>query len=82
MSAHPSEPGADLARALGPVSLTLFGVGTVVGAGIFVLTGHAAAVYAGPAVTVSFLIGAMVCAFTALRHHLLRGDCADPPVGA
>ena len=68
MSTSSSNEGADLARALGPISLTLFGVGTVVGAGIFVLTGHAAAVYAGPAVTVSFLIGAVVCAFTALCY--------------
>jgi len=59
---------AELSRSFGPVSLTLFGVGTVVGAGIFVLTGQAAALYAGPAVTISFLVSGLVCAFAALCY--------------
>jgi APA family basic amino acid/polyamine antiporter len=59
---------AELSRSFGPVHLTLFGVGTVVGAGIFVLTGQAAALYAGPAVTISFLVSGLVCAFAALCY--------------
>ena len=43
-----------LHRALGPVSLTTLGVGCIIGAGIFVVTGKAAALDAGPAVIVSF----------------------------
>jgi basic amino acid/polyamine antiporter, APA family len=55
-------------RGFGPVTLTLAGVGAVVGAGIFVITGQAAALYAGPAVMLSFLIGGLVCAFTAVCY--------------
>ena len=39
-----------LKRALGPVNLTSLGIGAIIGAGIFVLTGHAAAQYAGPGI--------------------------------
>lgn len=67
-SGSASEPHAELSRSFGPVSLTLFGVGTVVGAGIFVLTGQAAAQFAGPAVTISFLVSGLVCAFSALCY--------------
>ncbi|MCL2825671.1 MAG: amino acid permease, partial [Polyangiaceae bacterium] len=42
-------------RSLGPVNLTAIGVGAIVGAGIFVLTGHAAAQYAGPSIMISFV---------------------------
>ncbi len=55
-------------RGFGPVTLTLAGVGAVVGAGIFVITGQAAALYAGPAVMLSFLIGGLVCAFSAVCY--------------
>jgi basic amino acid/polyamine antiporter, APA family len=68
VSGSSSSSHAELTRSFGPVSLTLFGVGTVVGAGIFVLTGQAAALYAGPAVTISFLISGLVCAFSALCY--------------
>ena len=44
-----------LKRALGPVNLTALGIGAVIGAGIFVLTGQAAAKYAGPAIVISFV---------------------------
>ena len=48
--------GAGLARTLGPLQLTLIGVGSVIGAGIFVMTGSAAATHAGPAVVLSFVL--------------------------
>ena len=47
-----------LRRVLGPVSLTALGVGCIIGAGIFVVTGRAAALDAGPAVIISFAIAA------------------------
>lgn len=63
-----TQTDAPLSHGFGPVSLTLLGVGTVVGAGIFVMTGQAAALYAGPAVTLSFLIAGLVCALPALCY--------------
>ncbi|OYY70047.1 amino acid permease [Sphingomonas sp. 28-63-12] len=57
-----------LHRHLGFWDLTLMGVGGTIGAGIFVLTGTAAANYAGPAVTLSFLIAAIACLCTALCY--------------
>ncbi|MFA6433907.1 MAG: amino acid permease [Elusimicrobiales bacterium] len=57
-----------LKRALGPLNLTLLGVGGIIGAGIFVLTGQAAAQYAGPAIVLSFTISAVGCAFAGLCY--------------
>src|SRR5499425_866878 len=67
------EPEHQLRRALGPVQLTLFGIGAIIGAGIFATIGTAAAgdqyrLGAGPALMVSFVITAIVCAFTALCY--------------
>src|SRR5215831_11811549 len=67
------EPEHQLKRALGPVQLTLFGIGAIVGAGIFATIGTAAAgdaqrPGAGPALMVSFVITAIVCSFTALCY--------------
>ena len=59
---------AGLRRALGPIQLTLIGVGCIVGAGVYVMTGTAAASYAGPAVIVSFVLAALACGFTALCY--------------
>ncbi len=56
------------ARTLGPVNLTLIGVGAIIGAGLFVLTGDAAANAAGPGVIISFIIAAIVCCFAALCY--------------
>jgi APA family basic amino acid/polyamine antiporter len=50
-------------RALSAPNLVGLGIGGIIGAGIFVLTGHAAAANAGPAITLSFLLGAVACAF-------------------
>jgi APA family basic amino acid/polyamine antiporter len=56
------------AAAMGPLSLTTLGIASVVGAGIFVTTGSAAAQYAGPAVVVSFVLAGVVAALTALCY--------------
>jgi APA family basic amino acid/polyamine antiporter len=55
-------------HALGAFSLTLLGVASVVGAGIFVVTGDAAAHYAGPAVLISFILAGIVAGLTALCY--------------
>jgi basic amino acid/polyamine antiporter, APA family len=57
-----------LRRTLSALHLVGLGVGGIIGAGIFVLTGHAAAANAGPAVTLSFLLGAVACAFAGLCY--------------
>jgi APA family basic amino acid/polyamine antiporter len=57
-----------LKRALGPVNLTALGIGAIIGAGIFVLTGQAAAQYAGPAIVFSFILSGLVCAFAGLCY--------------
>src|SRR6185503_9587010 len=67
------EPEHQLKRALGPVQLTLFGIGAIIGAGIFATIGTAAAgdanrPGAGPALMLSFMITAVVCGFTALCY--------------
>lgn len=55
-------------RSFGALSLTIVGIGTVIGAGIFVITGQAAAAYAGPAIVFSFLIAGLVCVFAGLCY--------------
>src|SRR5579859_5809239 len=57
-----------LARSLGPFSLTGLGIGCIIGAGIFVLTGKAAASYAGPAIALSFVLSGIACAFVGLCY--------------
>ncbi|HEY5590151.1 MAG TPA: amino acid permease [Paludibacter sp.] len=57
-----------LKRHLSALNLTLLGVGCVIGAGIFVLTGSAAALYAGPAVALSFIISAFGCLLAGLCY--------------
>jgi APA family basic amino acid/polyamine antiporter len=57
-----------LRRALGPVQLTTLGVGAIIGAGIFVLTGQAAAQHAGPAIVISFIIAGAACGFAGLCY--------------
>lgn len=57
-----------LRRVLGPVALTAIGVGAIIGAGIFVMTGLAARNYAGPAVIVSYAVAAIGCGFAALCY--------------
>ncbi|HEY0671475.1 MAG TPA: amino acid permease [Longimicrobiales bacterium] len=57
-----------LRRALGPVQLTTLGVGAIIGAGIFVLTGQAAAQHAGPAIVLSFILAGTACALAGLCY--------------
>ncbi|MBL8169054.1 MAG: amino acid permease [Acidobacteria bacterium] len=65
--AHSDNPGG-LVRTLGPYNLISLGIGAVIGAGIFVITGSAAAQYAGPAITLSFLLAGLGCAFAGLCY--------------
>lgn len=58
----------ELKRTLGPVHLTMIGIGAIIGAGIFVYTGQVAAAYAGPAVLISFVIAALGCLFAGLCY--------------
>ena len=60
--------GPSLKRTLGPWGLTALGIGAVIGGGIFVITGQAAAEHAGPAILLSFVIAAICCSFTALCY--------------
>jgi APA family basic amino acid/polyamine antiporter len=60
--------GPGLKRALGALDLTMLGIGAIVGAGIFVLTGVAAAQYAGPAIVMSFVVSGFACAMAALCY--------------
>jgi basic amino acid/polyamine antiporter, APA family len=57
-----------LRRALGPWNLIALGIGAVIGAGIFVITGTAAAQYAGPGIMLSFVLGAIACGFVGLCY--------------
>jgi basic amino acid/polyamine antiporter, APA family len=60
--------GISLKRSLSATNLVALGIGDIIGAGIFVLTGHAAAANAGPAITLSFVLGAIVCGFAGLCY--------------
>ena len=62
-----------LERHLGPWSLIGLGIGAVIGAGLFSLTGIAAAQHAGPAVVISFAIAAIGCAFAGMCYSELAG---------
>src|SRR4051794_9753831 len=57
-----------LKRTLGAFNLTTLGIGAIIGAGIFALTGTAAAFYAGPGIVYSFIIGGILCAFAGLCY--------------
>lgn len=63
-----SKADQGLRKSLSALNLTTLGVGAVIGAGIFVLTGQAAAQYAGPAIVISFLISGFACLFAGLCY--------------
>ncbi|MFO7694277.1 MAG: amino acid permease [Vicinamibacterales bacterium] len=62
------EHGRHLKRSLSAVDLTLLGIGAIIGTGIFVLTGTAAANQAGPAITASYMLAGLACGFAALCY--------------
>ncbi len=72
--AETEEPDRRLKRDLRAVDLISFGIGVIIGTGIFVLTGQQAAVNAGPAVTISFLLAGITCAFAALCYAELASS--------
>src|ERR1700726_1397026 len=57
-----------LKRSLSALNLITLGIGAVIGAGIFTLTGQAAALHAGPAVALSFVVAGLTCAFAGLCY--------------
>ena len=63
-----SEGEKGLKRVLGTSGLLLMGIGAIIGAGIFILTGIASALYAGPGIILSFVIAGVACLFTALCY--------------
>ena len=63
-----SDTTSGFKRALTPTNLVTLGIGAIIGAGIFVLTGQAAAQYAGPAIVISFIISGIACAFAGLCY--------------
>ena len=68
-SLAPDQPhGTSMKRVLGPVDLTLLGIGAIIGTGIFVLTGQAAAAHAGPAVVLSMLVAGVASGLAALCY--------------
>src|SRR5258708_27212226 len=77
------EGGHALHRSLGPINLIMIGIGSIIGAGIFVITGTPAAEHAGPGVLVSFVIAALGCLFAGLCYAGLaslvpEAGCARP----
>ena len=75
-----SEESHGLKRCLSAWDLTFLGVGAIIGTGIFVLTGIAAATQAGPAIIISFILAGLACAFAALSYAELSatvGGCGS-----
>ncbi len=75
-------PASDggLRRCLSPLDLTFLGVGAIIGAGIFILTGIVAATQTGPAIVFSYVLAGLACAFTALSYAELAaaiGGCGS-----
>ncbi|MDF2091014.1 amino acid permease [Knoellia sp. 3-2P3] len=62
------EPEYQLKKRLSATDLTVFGVGVIIGAGIFTVTGRAAQEYAGPSIIISFVVGAICCGLAALCY--------------
>jgi len=62
------QKGTSLKKELGAFDLTMLGIGAIIGTGIFVLTGVAAAEYAGPALIISFILSGLACVFAALCY--------------
>lgn len=75
-----SDTKADLVKCLTAFDLTFLGVGAIIGAGIFILTGVVAATHSGPAIILSYVIAGFACAFAALSYAELAaaiGGCGS-----
>ena len=70
-----SEGAGALKRSLSLTSVIGLGVGACIGAGIFVLTGQAAAEYAGPAIILSFVLAGLICVFAGLCYSEMAACC-------
>jgi APA family basic amino acid/polyamine antiporter len=70
----------ELHRTLGPIQLISLGIGAIIGAGIFVITGHAAAAFAGPGVVISFIVAGTGCLFAGLCYAEFA--CMIPVAGS
>ncbi|MET3292929.1 UNVERIFIED_CONTAM: APA family basic amino acid/polyamine antiporter [Brevibacillus sp. OAP136] len=68
MLAQATNHDTSLRKSMGAFDLTMLGIGAIVGTGIFVLTGVAAAEHAGPALVISFILAALACVFAALCY--------------
>jgi basic amino acid/polyamine antiporter, APA family len=68
MASHKPQGDGELKRTLTATQLTLLGIGAIIGTGIFVLTGTAAAQYSGPAIVLSFIFSGIACTFAALCY--------------
>jgi APA family basic amino acid/polyamine antiporter len=62
------DPEFKLNKSLGPLDLTVFGIGVIIGTGLFVLTGEAAALYSGPAIALSYVVAGVACALAAVCY--------------
>ncbi len=74
------QSSGSLKRCLSAVDVTLMGIGCIVGAGIFVLTGVVSALHAGPAIVFSFILAGLACVFVALSYAELAasiGGCGS-----
>jgi APA family basic amino acid/polyamine antiporter len=65
---HAEHETTELKKSLGPFNLIFLGIGCIIGTGIFVLTGRAAAEFAGPGIMISFVITGVLCALVALSY--------------
>jgi APA family basic amino acid/polyamine antiporter len=68
IQAEASDEGGSFSRSLNGWNILLLGIGGIIGAGIFVLTGQASAQYAGPAIVISFILSGIACTFAALCY--------------
>src|SRR5689334_788907 len=68
---HAEHASGELKKSLGAFNLVLLGIGCIIGTGIFVLTGRAAAEFAGPGIMISFVITGILCALVALCYSEL-----------
>jgi APA family basic amino acid/polyamine antiporter len=68
VQATTTQDGVPLKRSLSALTLVSLGIGDIIGAGIFVLTGHASAAYAGPAIVLSFVLSGFACACAGLCY--------------